>query len=171
MTSTLFRDACPREAITARVCLAAEARSSGRRCRFHTLGGQFIAGRMHARNRGPYGYSPIDKYTLLCQFSNDRGTIARTVRHLPLSRCSCSHFVAEYRGLLWRRSGQPLIISCRNSKNSGSPFEKVNRVPDRSPTARPPLATTFGSLNDVRDEKNQRVGRPDRTAQRSAVVR
>src|SRR5262252_6772434 len=45
---------------------------------------------------------------------------ARACTYLPLSRCSSLHHTPGNRVFLRRRDGLPLIISCKNSKNSGA---------------------------------------------------
>jgi hypothetical protein len=49
-------------------------------------------------------------------------TIGRLVQNRPLSRCSLVRSAACAPGFLRRRSDPPLIISCKNSKNSEGPF-------------------------------------------------
>ena len=48
----------------------------------------------------------------------------KAARHRPLSRCSLLHHTFRNRAFLRWRNGLPLIISCKNSKNSGSHSER-----------------------------------------------
>jgi hypothetical protein len=48
--------------------------------------------------------------------------ISRLVSNRPLPRCYFVRSAAGAPGFLPRRSDPPLIISCKNSKNSGGPI-------------------------------------------------
>ncbi len=88
----------------------------------------------------------IDKFTYRCYFHNYQqistivlwilatacshapgifalsSTRRRAARHGRPFRCSFARHAVENRGFLRRRGGPPLIISCKNSRNSGGPF-------------------------------------------------
>ena len=53
----------------------------------------------------------------------------RNARHGPLSRCSAVRYAAGGRGFLRRRSSLSLIISCKNSRNSGGASVGLRVVP------------------------------------------
>jgi hypothetical protein len=45
----------------------------------------------------------------------------RVARHRPFSRCSLSRHTTQNRAFPRFRNGPPLLISCKNNKNSGEP--------------------------------------------------
>ena len=50
--------------------------------------------------------------------------------HRRFSRCSLPYHTTQTLGFLRSGNGLPLLISCKNSKNSGSPFEeRVGEAP------------------------------------------
>jgi len=60
---------------------------------------------------------------MLCATVSDQEAgedVGRACTYLPLSRCSSLHHTPGNRVFLRRKDGPPLIISCKNSKNSGA---------------------------------------------------